>query len=298
MVRLALQHLFQEVVGDLLLIAGQTRQPSPRHRRGPAAPAWPAQPRRPIPRSARTGPRPPPATTPALCSRQHHGSPRVQRKERGPDLDQIAACAEAAERHSRIAARDQHQLRAGSNLVDEKRENRAALLSRYDVHVVQHQNERVALAEVGREERKGDLIDPAAPVVTTPPGAHRKPGPCAQEPPRHGRAAQRGRCRRGRAAPTRWPSDPGRSTARQESTSRNPPAQKPAPPGCARRPGVTQRIEVDATTQGRTVGTRSFDSHNSGLVRGAATLLIARPSAPAPFVRCRGRPGPPSQTPT
>ena len=48
-------------------------------------------------------------------------------------------------------------------MVDEKRENRAALLSRYDIHIVQHQNERIALAEVRREERKDDLIDPGHP---------------------------------------------------------------------------------------------------------------------------------------
>ena len=53
-----------------------------------------------------------------------------------------------------------HQLTAGSNLVDQKRENRAALLSRYDMDIIEHQNERVTLAELGLEERKSDLIDP------------------------------------------------------------------------------------------------------------------------------------------
>ena len=79
---------------------------------------------------------------------------------------------------------------------------------------------------------------PWAPVLTTPRGAHRTPGRSARGRPRHGRAAQRSRCRRGRAAPTRWPSIPGRSTARRESTSHNPPAQRPIPPGCTLRPSA------------------------------------------------------------
>ena len=83
-----------------------------------------------------------------------------------------------------------------------------------------------------------------ASVPTTPRAAPRKPGQCTQVPPRRGRAARPGRCRRGRAAPTHWPSDPGHSTARQESTSHNPPAQKPAPPGSAPRPSVPQKGEV------------------------------------------------------
>ena len=88
---------------------------------------------------------------------------RVQREELSPDLDQIATRPEAPERHPWVTAGDQHQLRARSNLVDEKPENRAALLSRYDVHVVQYQHERVTLAELGGQERKGDLIDPGRP---------------------------------------------------------------------------------------------------------------------------------------
>ena len=31
------------------------------------------------------------------------------------------------------------------------------------MHIVEHQNERIALAEVGREERNGDFIDPGHP---------------------------------------------------------------------------------------------------------------------------------------
>ena len=48
-------------------------------------------------------------------------------------------------------------------MVDEKAENRKALLSRYDMHVIQHQHERVTLVELGRQERKGDIIDPGRP---------------------------------------------------------------------------------------------------------------------------------------
>ena len=88
---------------------------------------------------------------------------RVQREELSPDLDQIATRPEAPQRHPWVTAGDQHQLRAGSNLVDEKPENRAALLSRYDVHVVQYQHERVTPAELAGQERKGDLIDPGRP---------------------------------------------------------------------------------------------------------------------------------------
>ena len=163
MVRLAVQHLFHEVVGDLLLIAGQTgsphggivtaaqRQRGQRNRGGPALRPLAQGPGRRL-RELQS------------CARGNiTGLHRVQGEERGPDLDQIPTCAEPAERHPRIAARDQHQLTAGSNLVDEKRENRAALLSRYDIHIVQHQNERIALAEVRREERKDDLIDPGHP---------------------------------------------------------------------------------------------------------------------------------------
>ena len=82
---------------------------------------------------------------------------------RDPDLDQIAACTEASEPQSRIATGDQHQLRAGWHLFDEEPENRAAPLGRDEVNVVQHQHERVTLAEVGSQERKGDLDDPRRP---------------------------------------------------------------------------------------------------------------------------------------
>ena len=85
---------------------------------------------------------------------------RVQGEKLGPDLDQISAGTEAAQRHSRVSARDQHQLRPRWNLVDEKRENRPALLGRYDVHVVQHQDERVTVPELAGQHRQDDLIDP------------------------------------------------------------------------------------------------------------------------------------------
>ena len=163
MLRLALQHLFQQVVGDLLLIARQTGSPHVgivtaaqrqrrQHNRG-------SPPLRPLAQSLGRLLR----ELQSSARGDITGLLRVQGEELSPDLDQIPACTEAAERHSRIAARDQHQLRAGSNLVDEKPENRAALLSRYDVHVVQHQHERVTLAELGGQERKGDLIDPGRP---------------------------------------------------------------------------------------------------------------------------------------
>ena len=56
---------------------------------------------------------------------------------------------EAAEPQSRIATRDQHQLRAGRHLFGEEPEDRAAPLGSDEVNVVQHQHERVTLAEVG-----------------------------------------------------------------------------------------------------------------------------------------------------
>ena len=129
-VRLALQHLFQEVVGDLLLIAGQTGSP----RGGIVTVSQ----RQRCQRDRGSPPLRPLAQSLGRLLRQLQTTARgngsrllgVQREERGPDLDQIATCAEAAERQSRIATRDQHQLRAGWNLFGEERENRAALLGR------------------------------------------------------------------------------------------------------------------------------------------------------------------------
>ena len=89
MVRLAVQHLFHEVVGDLLLIAGQTgsrhggivtaaqRQRGQRNRGGPAL--------RPL--AQRPGRR---LRELQSCARGNiTGLHRVQGEERGPDLDQI-----------------------------------------------------------------------------------------------------------------------------------------------------------------------------------------------------------------
>ena len=103
------------------------------------------------------------------------------------------------------------------------------------------------MGRAGRGRLRGEEWRPHrswASVLTTPRGAHRTPGQSARGPPRHGRPARRSRCRRGRAAPTRWASDPAHSTARPESTSHNPPAQKPIPPGCAPRPSVPRKGEV------------------------------------------------------
>ncbi len=163
MIRLALEHLFHEVLGDVLLIAGQTgshhggivtaaqRQRGQRNRRHPALGALAQGSGRPL-RQLQS------------CARGDiTGLDRVQGEERGPDLEEIPTRTQAGERHPRIAPRDQHQLTVRTNLVDNKLENRAALLSRYDMHVIEHQNEGVAPAEVRREERKGDLIDPRHP---------------------------------------------------------------------------------------------------------------------------------------
>ena len=158
--RLALQYLFQEVVGDLLLSAGQTGSP----RGGIVAVSQ----RERCQRDRRSPPLRPLAQSLGRLLRQlqttegGNGSRllRVQGEERGPDLDQIATCTEAAEPQSRIATRDQHQLRAGWHLLGEEPENRAAPLGRDEVNVVQHQHERVTLAEVGSQERQGDLDDP------------------------------------------------------------------------------------------------------------------------------------------
>jgi hypothetical protein len=159
-VRLTIERLFHEVVRDLLLIARQTGSPHGgivtaaqrergEHNRG-------SPPLRPLAQSFGRLLRQLQASAPGHIT----GLLRVQGEQRGPDLDQIPSCTETAERHSRIAARDQHQLRTGPNLVEQKRENRAAPPRRDDVHVVQHQHERTTLIEVGRQERKDDVIDP------------------------------------------------------------------------------------------------------------------------------------------
>ena len=148
MVRLALEHLFQEIVGDLLLTARQTGSPTaPSARPRSASEASATAAAHPSARSTR--PRPPPATTPVLCSRQHPGSPsgrgRGARSRSRPDPHSHAA----GQADPRLAARDQHQLRPGSDLVDETSKNRAALVSGYQMHIVQHKDEWAALAEVG-----------------------------------------------------------------------------------------------------------------------------------------------------
>ena len=160
MIRLALEYLFQKVFGDLLLIPGQSGSHGCGIVTAAPAPARRVQSPRPSLLCVRTGPRPPTRTKPVPAPCNLTGLHGVQLKSGRPDLDQIPSCAEPAEGHPRIAARDQHQLTAGSNLLDEQRENRAALLSRDDMHVIQHQHERIALAQVGGEEWEGDLIDP------------------------------------------------------------------------------------------------------------------------------------------
>ena len=114
LVRLVLQHLFHEVVGDLLLIAGQPGSPRggivtatqrQRRQRDPGSPAF-----RPL--AQRFGGLVRQLESPARSD--FAGLVRVEREGCGPDLEQIPACTQAGERHSRIAARHQHQLRAGS----------------------------------------------------------------------------------------------------------------------------------------------------------------------------------------
>ncbi len=162
-VRLAANHLFHEVVGDLLLSAGQfdsphrgvlavsQRQRCQRDRGGPSLRLLAQSLGRLLGQLQATE-----------CG---NGSRLlgVQCKERCPDLDQIATCSEAAERHSRIATPDQHQLRSGWHLFGEELDDRAAARSRDKVNVVQHENEGVTLREVGSQERKGDLDDPRRP---------------------------------------------------------------------------------------------------------------------------------------
>ena len=161
--RLARNYLFHEVVGDLLLSAGETGSP----RGGIVAVSQ-------RDRCQRDGGSPPLRPLPQSLGRLlrqfqtaagGNGSRllRVQSEEPGPDLDQIATCADAGEPHSRISTPDQYQLRAGWHLFGEEPEYRAAPLGRDEMNVVQHQGERVTLAKVGSQKRKGDLDDPRRP---------------------------------------------------------------------------------------------------------------------------------------
>ena len=161
--RLALHHLFQEVVGDLLLIAGQTGSPrggivavSQRERcqRDRGSP-----PLRPVAQSLGRLRRQLQTTAGGNGSRLLG----VESEERGPDLDQVATCADAAEPQPTITTPDEHELRPGWRLFGKEHENRAAQPGRDEVNVVQHQHERVTLAEVGSQKRKGDLDDPRRP---------------------------------------------------------------------------------------------------------------------------------------
>ena len=114
--RLAPKHLFEEVVGDLVLSAGQAGSPRggivavsqrercQRDRGGP--------PLRPLAQSLGRLLRQFQATAGGNGSRLL----RVEGEERGPDLDQVATCTEAAEAQSRVSTRDEHQLRAGWHL--------------------------------------------------------------------------------------------------------------------------------------------------------------------------------------
>ena len=161
--RLARNYLLQEIVGELLLCAGQFGSP----RRGIVAVSQ----RQGCQRDRGSPPLRPLAQSLGRLLGQlettegGNGSRLlgVQCKERDPDLDQISTCTEAAEGHSRIATPDQHQLRAGWHLLREELDNRAAPLGSDEVNVVQHQHERVTLGKVGSQERKGDLDDPRGP---------------------------------------------------------------------------------------------------------------------------------------
>jgi len=163
MLRLALKHLFQEIVGDLDLIARQPGSPrigiltSTQRQGREHDPGHP--PLRPLAESLGRVLGQLQSSARGNITRFVH----VQGELPGPDLDQLSAGSDTAERHARVAARGEHQLRAGGNLVDEKRENRTTPLGRYDVHVIQYQDERVAHLEVGGQQRKSDLIDPRRP---------------------------------------------------------------------------------------------------------------------------------------
>ena len=157
--RLALQHLFEEVVGDLLLIARQTGGSL-----GGIVAA--TQERR------REHDRASPSLGPLLQSlgrllrqvqpnarRNGTGLLRVQSDERCPDLDQLPVRTQSGERQFRTATCDEHQLRAGWNPVGDEREDGEALLCRDKVRVVQYQHERAALVELGSEEGQDGLVD-------------------------------------------------------------------------------------------------------------------------------------------
>jgi len=152
-------YLLQEVVRDLGLIARQTSRPhagiltTPQRQRRQHHPSSP--PLRALAQSL------------GRLLRQLQSSARgnltrllrVQGEQPGPNLDQVPAGTQTTQRHTRIPARDQHQLRTGSNPIDEKRKNRPTPLSRYHVHVIQHQDERVTHLELGGQQRK-EVIDP------------------------------------------------------------------------------------------------------------------------------------------
>ena len=92
-----------------------------------------------------------------------------------------------------------------------------------------------------------------------------------------------------KSAPTRWPSDPGHSTARRESTSRNPPGQQTIPPGCVLC-GLLYRRQARSAPLPK-AGQSELEAstpRTSGLVLEGATLLIAPPSTTSRFSRQPG----------
>ena len=163
-VRLAPQHLFEEVVGDLRLSAGQTGSARGGIVAVSRTRALPARPRPPTPPSARAEPRPPPPTAPDRRGQQRLASPRCRgraaRPRPRPDRRLRGGGRRRIPGSPRVTSTSWEPAR---HLLGEEREDRAAPLGRDEVYVVEHQHERVSLAEVGSQERKGDLDDPRRP---------------------------------------------------------------------------------------------------------------------------------------
>ena len=131
LLRLVVQHLLHEVVGDLLADRRSAGPPARRHRHVHAATASPARPPAGQP-SVRSCSAPaasadsssPPLAATSRVSRASSASAAVPISNRSPPARRRASGT------PRIAPRDQHQLRPGADLLGQKRENRTALLGR------------------------------------------------------------------------------------------------------------------------------------------------------------------------
>src|SRR4051794_394951 len=134
MLRLALEYLFYEIVGNLGLIARQLGSPgagivtaAQRERRQDDGGGPPLSP------LAQCLGRLLGELEPSARS-EFTGLSRIEGEELGPDLNQLSAGTETRQRYRQVAARNQHELGAGRNPVDEEGEDRPARLRRHDVH--------------------------------------------------------------------------------------------------------------------------------------------------------------------